>query len=81
MIQQLRHAKIAFFDPPTPHHHALSRLFTKTLLRYATLSTNTPSPRSPFILNKKEENERNLFPLSYVFFSTKYQQHKKRLYV
>ena len=27
MIQQLHHAKIAFFDPLTPHHHALSRLF------------------------------------------------------
>ena len=28
----------------TPHHHALSRLFTETLLRYVTLSTPPPLP-------------------------------------
>ena len=28
--------------PPLPHHHALSRLFTRPLLRYVTLSTNFP---------------------------------------
>ena len=34
-----RYAVIVFFDPPTPHNHALSRLFTRTLLRYITLIT------------------------------------------
>ena len=29
---------------PAPSHHALSRLFTRTLLRYVTISTNTPRP-------------------------------------
>ena len=44
VIQELRHAKIAFFDLSTPHHHALTRLFTRPLLPYVTLSTSTPPP-------------------------------------
>ena len=45
-IQQLSHAKIVFFDPPTLHHHALSCSFIRTLLRYVTLSKQPPNPRA-----------------------------------
>ena len=46
-IQQLRYT---FSDPPSPHHHALSRLFTRILfLHYSTLSRNIP----PLFPNKK----------------------------
>ena len=36
----ISHAETGFFDPPTFHHHALSRLFKRILLRYVTLNTN-----------------------------------------
>ena len=29
-VQEFRYAKIAIFEPPSPHHHALSRLFTRS---------------------------------------------------
>ena len=54
IIQILRQAKIAFFDPATLHNHVLSSLFTRTLLRYVKLSTNTPATPLP-IKNKNLE--------------------------
>ena len=36
--------KLSFLIHAPPHHHVLSRLFTRTLSRYVTLNTNTPSP-------------------------------------
>ena len=65
-----------------PHHHALSRFFTRTLLRYVTLSTNNPSfPIKNEILKRglKKDRSRNKeisFPFHKFFFSTKYQQRK-----
>ena len=38
--------KLLFFDTPTLHHHASSRLITGTLLHYVTLLTQIP----PFII-------------------------------
>ena len=34
--------KLPFFDPPTPHHHASSRIITRPPLRYVTPDTDTP---------------------------------------
>ena len=34
--------KLTFFDPPTPHHHALSEMITKPPLPYVTPDTYTP---------------------------------------
>ena len=33
--------KLPFFDQPIPHHHALSRIITRSLLRYVTPDTDT----------------------------------------
>ena len=33
--------KLPFFDPPTPHHHALSRMIPRPPLRYVTPDTDT----------------------------------------
>ena len=34
--------KLLFFDPPTPYHHALSRMITRPSLRYVTPDTDNP---------------------------------------
>ena len=39
--------KLTFFEPPTPHHHASSRMITRPPLRFVTPDTDT---RLPFII-------------------------------
>ena len=73
MIQQLRHAKIVFFDPLTLHHHTLSRLFTRTFFCCVTLSTSTPPTSFPIrneILGFKEDRSRSkeISVLFHMFF-------------
>ena len=42
--------KLPFFEPPTPHHHASSRMITRLPLRYVAPDTDTPPPHPPTFL-------------------------------
>ena len=54
--------KLTFFDPPTPHHHALSQMITKPPLPYVTPDTYT-SLYHLFLFFEVEKKNKDRHPL------------------